>query len=345
MPKITKRVVDATGPQTKVAYVWDEVLRGFGLRIMPSGRKSYVVFYRNDHGRQRWYTIGQHGVFTPDQAREDARQILQEARRGHDPAADRKLRRGALDMNALLDRYLNEHVESRNKKSTQAEVRRLVEKHIRPELGKFKVGDIVAVARVGRGLAAAAANPRIEKSAIDAVRLLALTGCRLSEILTLRWDYVDRQRGGFALPDSKTGQRFVPVGNIVLDLLDSSQANSTSEWVIAHRDPSKHLAKERVEKAWQRIRASIGLEDVRLHDFRHTVGTYAAGAGASAFLIRDKLGHSQVATTDRYVNFDISPTRALSDLIESKIAAALATMPNSRETVEPRIVAPKSAKM
>src|SRR4051794_40280798 len=107
-------------------------------------------------------------------------------------------------------------------------------------------------------------------------------------------------------------------------MLSTARGASSSDWVIAHKDLSKHLAKERLEKAWQKIRASAGLNDVRLHDFRHTMGTYAAGAGASAFLIRDKLGHSQVSTTDRYVNFDIAPTRALSDLIERKIADALA---------------------
>jgi integrase len=389
MPRITKRIVDAIVPAKSAQYVWDDALPGFGLRVLPSGRKSYLVFYRNSHGRQRWLTIGQHGVFTPDQAREEARSILQRARVGEDPAADRRRERGAHDLNALLDRYVEQHVRVRNKMSTQMEVERLLTKHVRPALGSLKVGDVNSadvirlhhamrhaprsanfvrailskvfnlaevwglrpansnpcrlvqkypekhrerflsleeLTRVGHALEAATIDPSIEKSAIEAIKLLALTGCRLSEILTLRWEYINQQRGGFALPDSKTGEKFVPVGGIVLEMLAAAQALSHSEWVISHKDQTKHLAKERVEKAWQKIRASVGLQDVRLHDFRHTVGTYAAGTGASAFLIRDKLGHSQVSTTDRYVNFDVSPTRALSDLIEKKIADALGQM-------------------
>src|SRR3954452_25038660 len=115
MPRIKKRIVDGSVAAKSAQYVLDGAIPGFALRVLPTGRKSYVVFYRNNHGRQRWLTIGQHGVFTPDQAREEARNILQRARVGGDPAADRRRERGAQDLNALLDRYVEQHVRVRNK--------------------------------------------------------------------------------------------------------------------------------------------------------------------------------------------------------------------------------------
>ena len=78
-----------------------------------------------------------------------------------------------------------------------------------------------------------------------------------------------------------------------------------------------------MEKGWQKVRKAAGIEDARLHDLRHTVGTYSGQAGANAFLVRDKLGHKTVAMAGRYVNRDEDPLRALSDVVENRIAAAL----------------------
>src|SRR3954470_9282786 len=81
----------------------------------------------------------------------------------------------------------------------------LVEKY--PEKHRERFLSLEELTRVGRAVEAAMTEPRIEKSAILGIKLLALTGCRLSEILTLRWEYVNRARGGLSLPDSKTGEK------------------------------------------------------------------------------------------------------------------------------------------
>ena len=78
-----------------------------------------------------------------------------------------------------------------------------------------------------------------------------------------------------------------------------------------------------MENIWRRVRNHAELSDVRLHDLRHTVGTFAGQTGANAFLVRDKLGHKTLAMTGRYVSRDVAPLRSLSDQVERRIADAL----------------------
>jgi AraC-like DNA-binding protein len=69
MPRLSKRSVDGAEPAEKPRFVWDEALPRFGLLVHPSGRKVYVVQYRNAEGRSRRLSLGSHGVLTPEQAR------------------------------------------------------------------------------------------------------------------------------------------------------------------------------------------------------------------------------------------------------------------------------------
>ncbi|OUS04252.1 hypothetical protein A9Q96_14970 [Rhodobacterales bacterium 52_120_T64] len=143
--KITKRAVDALKPLDARFVAWDTELAGFGIRISPTGRKSYVFRYRANggrSGRSREPVIGVHGTITPDQAREIARQWAAEVAAGGDPASDRNNRRNAPTVSDLMDRYIIEHSERNNKPSTVRNVKHTIENHIRPALGRLKVRDV-----------------------------------------------------------------------------------------------------------------------------------------------------------------------------------------------------------
>lgn len=143
--KITKKTVDALKPEADRFMSWDTEIPGFGVRVYPTGRKVYVLKYRVGGGRSgriRWGTLGIHGSLTPDQAREMARRWAAEVADGGDPAGIREDQRKAPTVSDLLDNYLTEHVMVRNKPSTQAQVTDLVQRLIRPALGRFKVAEI-----------------------------------------------------------------------------------------------------------------------------------------------------------------------------------------------------------
>src|ERR1700687_4082076 len=96
MPNLTKRTVDATKPaEGRDVVIWDTEVPGFGLRVKPGGRKSYIVQFRNRQGRSRRLTLGTHGVLTPDGARRQARQVLAEGGEGAGPGAGRAEPRAA----------------------------------------------------------------------------------------------------------------------------------------------------------------------------------------------------------------------------------------------------------
>lgn len=136
MPKITKRVIDAIAPLpgTPDTYVWDTELKGFGVRMMPSGVGSYVLKYRNQEGRQRKLALGRVGSLTPDDARSLARRRLAEVDKGADPSAERKALRAAMTVAELCDLYLQD-AEGRVKPSTLAMDRSRVAVHVKPLIG------------------------------------------------------------------------------------------------------------------------------------------------------------------------------------------------------------------
>jgi len=142
--KITKRSVESLEPLETAALIrYDEKLAGFGVRVMPSGRRFYFARYRNEHGRSRWFTIGEHGRVTAGAARTKAQRILQTvAVDGRDPSGEREAFRAAPTVNDLLDRYIKEHLEQRCRSRTIESFKGIVERDIRPELGHLKVAGV-----------------------------------------------------------------------------------------------------------------------------------------------------------------------------------------------------------
>ena len=135
-------------------------------------------------------------------------------------------------------------------------------------------------------------------SAVAAFRLLLLTGCRMSEIRDLRWEYV--KDGCIELPDAKTGGRVVPLGPEARAVLSSIPRDEDNPWVIAGRLPGSHLTD--LQRPWRRIRKQAGLEGVRIHDLRHSFASRALALGESLTMIGKLLGHTQVQTTARYAH-------------------------------------------
>ncbi len=159
-----------------------------------------------------------------------------------------------------------------------------------------------------------------------------LTGARLSEITLLKWSDVDFGLLTIALPKFKGKKREpFPATAATLNILKSLPRLNGSALVFPRNtDKAVPISKEVMESAWQRLRWRAQIEDVHIHDLRHTVGTYAAQAGVSGFIVRDLLRHAHISTTGRYANFDDSPVREIADIVGARIMGVGTKSTNSQ---------------
>jgi integrase len=185
--------------------------------------------------------------------------------------------------------------------------------------------------RLGAALVEAQNEKTETPFALAAIGLLVLTGARLREILTLRWDHVDFANAMLRLPDSKTGAKPIYLNDASINLLRKIPRMTGNPFVIAGGKPGARLIN--LQKPWRRIRAAAGLDGVRIHDLRHSFASVAAGAGMS-LLIGKLLGHSQPVTTARYAHLAADPLRAASNLVGNEISAA---MQKRRHRIRPRL--------
>ena len=383
--KLTKRSIEALEVKQSGYFEWDDDLPRFGIRVLPSGRKTFVIQYRIDR-RSRRMNLGAFGVVSPDAARGRALQALALVAAGEDPLSKRIERQQAITVNELAERFVVTHIElnCNLKESTGREYQRALKHFILPALGKLKVRD-VARADVSQlhlklrdrpyqanrmievvskmfnlaeewGFRPEGTNPRkgIKKyperkrerflsaaelqrvgdvlsemetervempTAIAAIRLLMLTGCRLSEILTLQWKHVRLRAGELHLPDSKTGQKIVQLGDAAVEVLRGVARIDGNPWVITGKLEGGRLTD--LQPFWQRVRARAGLNNVRIHDLRHTFASVAATQGMSLTMIGKLLGHTQVQTTARYAHLARGTVKEAANDISSVIAGRL----------------------
>ena len=161
-----------------------------------------------------------------------------------------------------------------------------------------------------------------------AIRLIALTGCRKSEVLKLRWQDVDLKAGSLRLPDSKTGAKMIPLTTAAQAFLASlprevDEHGKQVPWVFpASRGVGPAVG---VARPFEKVCAMAGFDDdVTLHVLRHSFASAAVAAGGSLFLVGKVLGHSNAATTERYSHVALDPVHAVAELGGQRIAAALA---------------------
>lgn len=410
--RITKRVVDGLKAQADEFFCWDSELIGFGVRVRPSGARSYVVKYRFGTGRTaptRRITIGAVGKLTPDQARMIAKKLLGAVAHGSDPAAERTSDRRAMTFQELAELFLADHVNVKRKPSTAALYQDLLSRLVLPELGKRKAAalttgelarlhlkmrdhpyqanrmlavvssvysfaekrkilpfgsnpvrgiekypeqgrerflSIAELTRLGDALreaetigiayqvdetmATAKHARRVENRrtvigpyAAAALRLLIFTGARLREILGLRWDWVDLDRGLLLLPDSKTGKKAIVLNAPAMKVL--ADLPRIGRYVIAGQSAGTEEEAARVDlhRPWRAVAERAGLTGVRLHDLRHTHASFGAGAGLGLPIIGKLLGHTHATTTARYAHLDVDPLRRASEHIGHRLAEAM----------------------
>jgi integrase len=161
----------------------------------------------------------------------------------------------------------------------------------------------------------------VSPHATNAIRLLLLSGCRLSEILNLRWSDVDVTRGLLLLQDSKTGPRPVWLSAAALAVIESLSTIKAGDYVIAGDRPDRPRAD--LNKPWRQIVKHAGLVDVTLHTLRHTNASVGVGANIGIPLVGALLGHKVARTTQRYAHLADAPVRAAAETIGSAITAAL----------------------
>lgn len=389
MPRLTKRNVDALAPQAKDHFAWDAEVSGFGVRVLPSGVKTYLIQYRAG-GRTRRVAIGKHGAITVEQARKVARDLFGRIARGDNPAEAAAVERRAPSVRALGERFLSEHAAQRCKPSTAGEYRRALDLFIAPAMGAFRVCDVTRadvaalhhahrdkpyqanrtlgvlskmfnlaevwglrpdgsnpcrhvpkypekkrerylsdaeLARLAGVLAACEAEGSETPFVIAAFRLLILTGCRLSEIQTLRWEWIVQNT--LLLPDTKTGARRIPLSAQARAVLASLPRSAGAAHVIEGARAGAHVTD--LQRPWRRIRARADLPDARIHDLRHTYASRLASRGETIQMVGKLLGHTQLQTTMRYAHLADDPVRqaaeragaAMPDLLASPGGAML----------------------
>lgn len=404
MPRITKRLVDALLPELgRDSFTWDTELKGFGVRMKPSGAASYILQYRTQGGATRRMVIGRMRTLTPDEARTRARRLLLTIADGEDPSVERRAERNRITVADLCDQYLeaarNGQVITGSGKPKKPSTVKIdegrVTRHIKPLLGAVQASrltrgmvqamvDAIAVGRTAkphdkkrggaqvRGGAPCAASccgllggiwtwaelrelvrgdnpahgvrtvgdvaldrvltedelarlghamtlfrPR-STNAPDALRLIALTGLRLTEASGLRWSEVDVEGRRLTLLDTKTGPSQRPLGSAAIALLASRER--TEELVF----PSPRTGEAFIPSP--SFRAIFALAEVAAtpRDLRRTYASAAAELGYADSTIGAMLGHARTGVTSKHYIRKMDPVLAdAADATSTRVAAAL----------------------
>ncbi len=351
--KLTDAAIARLRPREREYTVWDTRAAGLGVRVRPSGGRSWVLLL-DSGGRTKRVSLGPVGVKSLEEVRREchARRAnpepeVETARAqpvplfrdfvggswkeahfdGYKPSTQRTVRYqlsgqllavfGAKPLDrigeAAIRRWFERYSRTApgNANHCLASMRQILNfaaacSHIesnpaqrialnrRPALTRFLSRE--EIARLHDVLDAQTRQDQQQQA--DIVRLLLFTGCRRGEIMGLRWSEV--REDGLALSDAKTGPRTVPLGSAARAILDRQPRGESPFVFPSPRDPARPRGPGL--SLWYRVRKEAGIEDVRLHDLRHTMASHAVMNGVPVPVVSRLLGHSNVQMTLRYAH-------------------------------------------
>lgn len=338
---------------------WDTVLTGFGIRVYPSGKKTFIIFYRHNR-RMRLKTIGAHGVLTLEQARERARRDKVALLDDVDPMAARDLKRESGTFSEFSDEFVERYLKPHNPGSWDSSYSR-IHKYLIPRFGHrpmvsitqddvahlhFEIGKerqptanrlvkLLSVmfreAKKWGAIPKDFENPAREISfyreqgrdryvtpeelpkLIEAIEqedvyvssafwLYLLTGLRKSELRTAKWEQIDFTTKQITLPKTKNGKaHYLPLTEEAMAVLNNIPRLDGNPHIFPGHKEGQPLYD--LKKPWERIRERSGLEDLRIHDLRHTIASWLVQGGNSLYLVGKILNHKDLRTTERYARF------------------------------------------
>ena len=355
----TVRIVPYFGQKNAQCIYWDEEIPCFGLRVYPSGRRSYVVTYRVNH-RKRLANLGRADALTLADARRKARAFLGQVADREDPQADGDALRAANTVKSLVDVYLSKH--AKPKKQTGSTDERYLNRLLVPKLGSrlavmvtpadvadihssygaqhpYAANRLLEIVRkmyhcaetwglVPRGFPnpctgieefperkrkvyvtseqmpalARAIDGELNEHARHALWLLLLTGVRKKELLRAQWRDVDWDRRTLAIGRTKNGEPVLaPLSTVAVERLMMIPRIQGNPYIICGPFTGQPL--KDLRSAWNRVRTAAGLQDIRIHDLRRTVGSWLVQDGVSLHLVGAVLNHKDPKTTAGYAYF------------------------------------------
>ena len=378
MPKLTKRFIESIVPiPDKILKYWDSELKGFGIIVLPSGRRTYCIEYRNADRVKKRLKIGVHGQVTAEEARDLARKRLAEVTYGEDPVENKKAFSALPKMNELAKEYLEKHAVRKRPKS-QKEDTFMIKEFILSSFGQKRVNEIRfqdvqnlhlklketpyranrVLALLSKMFSLAVAwkwrddNPvtGIEKyqeekrdrwlngEELDRLwialerypnhltsyifKFLILTGARKGEVLQATWDQFDLKKGIWTKPSHLTKQKkkeYLPLSEKALSVLQSVKALTSQESAFVFPGRIEREPIKEIKTFWKRVLKEANLENIRIHDLRHTHASHLVSSGLSLSIVGKLLGHTQASTTQRYAHLADEPLRQAAELLGSKV--------------------------
>lgn len=378
MPKLTKKFVESIVPNSsKQLKFWDSEIKGFGVVVLPSGRKTYCIEYRNLDRVKKRLKIGVHGQITAENARNMARKHLAHVIHGYDPNQERKEFAEKITMDILIQEYLSNHAYKKRPKSI-IEDKRLIDLYILPnfsgkkiefmtrkEIGQLhtKLSKIPyqanrVLALLSKMFSLAITWGYIKENPVHGieryqeekrerwlnskemeqfwevlneypknvtallVKFLLLTGARKGEAMNAMWEHFDLQKGVWTKPSHLTKQKkteHLPLSTQALDVLMElkSIASNDSKFVFPGRVSGEPL--KEMKTFWKTLLKKTRIENLRIHDLRHTHASHLVSSGLSLSIVGKLLGHTQAATTQRYAHLADEPLREAAELFGKKV--------------------------